>query len=79
MQQPTEGSIVLRVKDNGIGIRDDIDIYHTNTMGLKLVRRLVQKQLRGEIQVKRNPGTEFIITFKILEEEINYASNISSR
>jgi len=66
MRQSPEGPIVLRIKDNGVGIRDDIDMYHTNTLGLKLVRRLVQKQLRGEIQVNRDTGTEFIIIFKTL-------------
>ncbi len=64
MRQSPEGSIVLRVNDDGIGIRDDIDLYHTNTMGLKLVRKLVQQQLKGEIRVERESGTAFIITFK---------------
>ena len=66
MQQSPENTIVLRVNDNGIGIRDDIDLYQTNTMGLKLVRKLVQQQLKGDVQVIRNAGTEFIITFEIL-------------
>ncbi len=64
MQQLPENTIVLRVKDNGIGIRDDIDLEHTNTLGLKLVRILVQ-QLRGEIQIERNGGSEYMITFDI--------------
>ncbi len=64
MQQSPEDAIVLRVKDNGIGIRDDIDLEHTDTLGLKLVRILVQ-QLRGEVQVIRDMGTEFMITFDI--------------
>ena len=65
MQQSSDDTIVLRVKDDGIGIRDDIDLEHTNTLGLKLIRKLVQQQLKGEIQVNRDAGTEFIITFKI--------------
>ncbi len=66
MQQSPDDTIVLCVKDDGIGICDDIDLEHTNTLGLKLIRKLVQQQLRGEIQVNRDAGTEFIITFKIL-------------
>ena len=66
MQQSAEGSIFLRVKDDGIGIPDEVDIYKTGCLGLKLVRNLVQQQLKGDIQVKRDKGTEFIIEFKIV-------------
>jgi len=67
-------TIFLSVKDDGIGIPDVVDIYETDSMGLNLVTNLVQQQLKGEIQVIRDKGTEFIIEFKIVkEEEVNHA------
>lgn len=67
MKRSTEDTIFVRVKDDGIGIWEEIDIYKTESLGLKLVRNIVQKQLQGKLQVKRNKGTEFI-----LEEEAKY-------
>jgi len=59
---------------DGIGIPDEVDIYTTDSLGLKLVTSLVQQQLKGEIQVIRDKGTEFIVDFKLAKEEgINYA------
>jgi len=68
------GTIFLSVKDDGIGIPDEVDIYTTDSLGLKLVANLVQQQLKGEIHVIRDKGTEFIVDFKLVKEEgINYA------
>ena len=69
MQQPTVDTIIFRVKDDGIGIPDELDIYKTDHMGLKLVRNLVQQQLKGDLHVKRDKGTEFIVEFKIEKAE----------
>jgi len=67
MQRSVEDTIFIRVKDDGTGIPNEVDIYKTDTLGLKLVRNLIQQQLKGKIQVERNKGTEFIIEFKILK------------
>jgi two-component sensor histidine kinase len=48
--------------DNGIGIPKDIDIKNANTLGLSLVNALIN-QLKGNIEIKRQNGTKFIITF----------------
>ena len=69
MQQPTEDTFILKVKDDGIGIPNELDIYKTDHMGLKLVRNLVQQQLKGDIHVKRDKGTEFIVEFKLEKAE----------
>lgn len=65
MQRTAEDMVLMKVKDDGLGIRHDIDIYKTNSLGLKLVRNLVQKQLHGNIKVMRDKGTEYVIEFKI--------------
>jgi len=69
MQKSDQDTIYIRIRDNGASISEEIDIYETETLGLKLVRNIVQKQLNGKIQLKRNKGTEFIIEFKVLKKE----------
>jgi len=58
-----DGSYLLRVADNGVGLPEDLDITNTATLGLKLVNTLVE-QLKGTIQLERGAGTTFIIRFK---------------
>ena len=59
----TEIGIVVR--DNGLGIPDDVDIHHPRSLGLHLVNGLVTKQLDGQIEVIRGTGTELRITFPL--------------
>ncbi|HWQ20094.1 MAG TPA: histidine kinase dimerization/phosphoacceptor domain -containing protein [Methanotrichaceae archaeon] len=56
--------LTLTVKDNGIGMPDDIDINAPRTMGLMLVQSLV-KQLKGTLEVRSNGGTEFKVCIEI--------------
>jgi two-component sensor histidine kinase/sensor domain CHASE-containing protein len=56
-------NLTLIVRDNGIGFPKDIDFNKTNTFGMQLVTSLVG-QLKGIIELERNNGTEFKITFK---------------
>jgi PAS domain S-box-containing protein len=55
----TEIEIVVR--DNGGGLPDDVDIHQPRTVGLHLVNGLVKNQLDGQIEVRRDNGTEFRI------------------
>jgi PAS domain S-box-containing protein len=55
----------IGVRDNGLGLPDDVDINQPRSMGLYLVNGLVKKQLEGQIQVKRDNGTEFRIKFPL--------------
>jgi two-component sensor histidine kinase len=55
--------VKLTVSDNGIGMPEDMDFRNTDSLGLTLVIALV-KQLKGEIELLREKGTEFVITFK---------------
>ncbi len=53
----------MTIGDNGIGLPPEIDLEGSNdSLGLKLVALLVY-QLEGTIQVDREKGTKFIITF----------------
>jgi PAS domain S-box-containing protein len=55
--------IKLTVKDNGVGLPEEFDIYKTDTLGLKIVRTLAEDQLKGKMGITRNNGTEFYIEF----------------
>ncbi|AKB77822.1 sensory transduction histidine kinase [Methanosarcina horonobensis HB-1 = JCM 15518] len=52
----------LIVSDNGVGIPENIDLENSDTLGMQLVDILVD-QLDGEIEIKRDKGTEFTIRF----------------
>jgi PAS domain S-box-containing protein len=54
---------MLVVADNGKGIPENIDFRSTDSLGLQLVNILVE-QIEGSIELKKDSGTEFQITFK---------------
>ncbi len=57
-------SFTLTISDNGVGIPEYLDIENLDSLGMQLVTSLVD-QLDGEIELKRNNGTELIIRFTI--------------
>jgi PAS domain S-box-containing protein len=59
-----EDMIELLVRDNGVGIPEDIDFRKTESLGLHIVDILVENQLHGEITMNKNNGTEFRIRFR---------------
>lgn len=60
---------VISVKDDGTGTGDDFDLAGVNSLGLKLVRNLVERQLKGSIKLARKKYTEFLIRFPLLSQE----------
>ena len=54
--------MLLIVGDNGGGLPPEIDFPHTDTLGLQLVEMLTQ-QLKGTVELDRDRGTTFKITF----------------
>ncbi len=62
--QNKEDQIELTYQDNGIGIPEDFDWYHTKSMGLNLVKILGESQLGGTIELNCDQGTCFIVRFK---------------
>jgi two-component system, sensor histidine kinase ChiS len=58
---------ILRVSDNGIGLPEDIKPENSASLGLNLVRILVN-QLDGEIDIVRDNGTSFEIRFMEVDE-----------
>jgi PAS domain S-box-containing protein len=68
--QSPDRRFTLVVSDNGIGIPADIDPRCTDTLGLQLVMSLVD-QLRGTLDVYRDGGTTFKITFSDVQPHIS--------
>ena len=57
-----EGELTLVVGDDGVGFPEDIDFRETESLGLQLVVTLID-QLEGAIELDRNGGTTFTMTF----------------
>jgi PAS domain S-box-containing protein len=60
-----DNELELILKDDGVGMPDDLDWKNSSTLGLKLVRTLVENQLDGSIDMENNNGTKFTIKFNI--------------
>ncbi|MEX1002319.1 MAG: PAS domain S-box protein [Crocinitomicaceae bacterium] len=58
-----KGKVKIRVKDFGVGLPKDFNIAETESLGLSLVDTLIE-QLDGELILKTNKGTEFLIIFE---------------
>ena len=57
---------ILTVSDNGVGIPQSFNPENTGSLGIHLVTILVD-QLGGELELKREHGTEFVIKFCVKE------------
>jgi PAS domain S-box-containing protein len=58
-----DSNIELRIGDNGIGLPDGFNFDNTKTLGLKLVKKLAENQLRGTIDIIAGMGSQFVIKF----------------
>lgn len=59
-----EDIYVLKIKDNGVGIPDNVDIFQTDSLGMKIVNTLAG-QLGGNLTVQNNKGMEVSIRFPV--------------
>ena len=58
-----DATCTLVVADTGVGLPEGFDIRESATLGMELIRSLT-KQLDGHLEVDRDGGTSFSITFK---------------
>lgn len=73
-----EDNFRIIVRDDGIGIPTGFDINLANRLGLKLIRTLVQQQLKGNFSIRRDNGTEVVVEFPIQTMENEHGKYISS-
>jgi PAS domain S-box-containing protein len=57
--------IEIIVRDNGLGLPDNINVCKPRSVGLHLVRGLVKNQLDGQIEFRRDAGTEIHMKFPL--------------
>ena len=57
-------SFILTVSDDGIGIPEILELKNSDSLGIQLVTILVD-QLKGELELTRNNGTEFTMRFTV--------------
>jgi two-component sensor histidine kinase len=57
-------SVILCVSDNGIGLSPALDWGRLGSLGVQLVMTLVE-QLTGQLEIIRQPGSTFRITFPL--------------
>ena len=62
LKEKESGILELIIKDNGRGIPENVDLENTDSLGILLINSFV-KQVKGEIKLIRNNGTEFQIVF----------------
>jgi len=58
-----DDTVLLCVKDDGIGIPEGTDVKTGDGLGLKLVKHLVVGQLKGKLHFNNNIGTDISIEF----------------
>jgi two-component sensor histidine kinase len=57
-------TVCLWVRDNGVGLKPDMDWRQSSSLGLHLVD-ILASQLRGTVETRMGPGTEFRVTFSL--------------
>jgi two-component sensor histidine kinase len=65
LNRSDDEEVVIHVMDNGRGVPEEVDVENTETLGLKLAKNIMEKQLRGEFVLIRNQGTKISMTFPI--------------
>lgn len=64
LNHSSEREIKLVISDNGVG--QGLNLYSENidSMGLKIVKNIVEYQLKGNVELYNKNGIEWVITFK---------------
>lgn len=57
----TPGHLCLRIADTGVGLPPDVDLWRSETLGLRLVTMLI-RQLQGTIALEAGSGTTFTLS-----------------
>jgi two-component sensor histidine kinase len=56
-------SVVIAVADDGQGLPDDFSLEQADSLGLQIVRTLVQDDLKGQFELREGGGVSAIVTF----------------
>ena len=56
--------ITIIIGDNGIGMPPDFESTKSRTLGMNLIHLLVEKQISGTLEMSKDKGTRYVISFK---------------
>lgn len=59
-----QDEITLCVRDNGVGIPEDVGVKKSDSLGMQLVTMLA-RQIHGTVTIERDNGTAFAIVFPV--------------
>jgi PAS domain S-box-containing protein len=65
VDKPDPQTLLLNVSDNGVGMPANNNWPNQTSLGLQLVRTLVERQLDGSVELEIKEGTRFVIRFSI--------------
>ncbi len=63
MHRVSEEEMILKVKDDGVGLPEDFDLEKTETLGMEIINTLIN-QFEGELNYINDNGAEFIVKLK---------------
>jgi two-component sensor histidine kinase len=64
------GRLTIRVEDDGAGLPADFDLDNPSTLGMSIVRTLVESELGGTIALRPgNPGTRVVLDLPVHHDE----------
>ncbi len=78
LTKPEMGRVNLTVSDDGIGLPEGFDINTTKSLGLRLVKILVEHQLQGTLEVISKEGTTFNMEFDMEDGDNGKSKNNDS-
>jgi PAS domain S-box-containing protein len=71
LQCDGENQMVLEVTDDGVGLPPELDLQHSQTFGLRLLKLMVEEQLHGQLAVESNHGTRVRCAIGVKNESKN--------
>ena len=69
IQKQPRDTLHLVIKDNGCGLKEDIDPKHPQSFGMQVIQLMVEDQLDGSFQFSNKGGTHFSATLKYTYHE----------
>ena len=63
LQQTQDGEIILRVRDDGVGLPHDYNEEDSDSLGMAILRMLAQ-QLNGQLNIQNGSGVAYELRFK---------------
>ena len=70
--------VELAVRDDGVGLPADLDVFKSPSMGLQLVVATVEHQLKGRLEAKSNGGTTILVRFRCKDNGSDLPTRSSS-